>query len=74
MSTKNGGPAFPVSEDQSRGKVSGVYGGMTLRDAFAIAELGKVNGRTILDIPSTYDRLATHCYRMADAMLAARES
>lgn len=31
----DGGPAFPVSEEDSRGKVAGVYGGMSKRDLFA---------------------------------------
>jgi hypothetical protein len=31
----DGGPAFPVSEEAARGKVSGVYGGMSQRALFA---------------------------------------
>lgn len=48
--------------------------GMTLRDHFAGQELSKVDGAAICDIPSAYARVADHCYRMADAMLKAREA
>lgn len=65
---KNGGPAFPTYEH-----ISGCdKGGMTLRDYFAAKELAKTNGVAICDISEAYARLADHCYRMADAMLAAR--
>jgi len=49
-------------------------GGMTLRDYFAAKELSKVNGVDICDIPEAYVRLANHCYRMTDAMIAEREN
>jgi hypothetical protein len=62
----DGGPAFP-----SQGKN---YSGMTLRDYFAAKELAKTIGPYICDDPAVYKRLADHCYRMADAMIDARES
>ena len=70
MSTRNnGGPALPVVSD---GHTHGTEPGMTLRDYFAAEELSKKDGVGICDEPETYARLADHCYRMADAMLAAR--
>lgn len=70
MSTINdGGPAFPHHEDG----FSGTSSGMTLRDYFAACELKKSKGTHINDERGAYDNLAKHCYRMADAMLAARE-
>ena len=87
MSTiNNGGPAFPAgSIRKSRSAadpgadfvvtavVAPKYAGMTLRDYFAGCELKKIEGTHINDEPGAYDNLAKHCYRMADAMLAARE-
>lgn len=71
MSTQNtGGPAFPVTEQN--GANSGDCG-MTLRDWFAGKELSKIDQCSVCDIPAAYDRIADHCYRMADAMLRARE-
>ena len=64
----NGGPAFPTYEH-----ISGCdKGGMTLRDYFAAKELASVTDKDICERPSDYARYADHCYRMADAMLAAR--
>lgn len=31
----DGGPVYPVSEDAARGKVAGVYGGISIRAHFA---------------------------------------
>jgi hypothetical protein len=61
----DGGPAFP-----SQGRN---YRGMTVRDYFAGEELAKTAGPCMCDDPAVYERLADHCYRMADAMIAARE-
>ncbi|HEF4736137.1 hypothetical protein KTD19_26435 [Burkholderia multivorans] len=46
---------------------------MTLRDYFAAKELSKVDCVEVCDVQGAYDRLADHCYRMAEAMLRARE-
>ncbi|PRE20318.1 hypothetical protein [Burkholderia multivorans] len=46
--------------------------GMSLRDYFAAKELSKVDCVEVCDVQGAYDRLADHCYRMADAMLRAR--
>ena len=64
----NGGPAFPVTNTGS----AGTKFGMTLRDYFAAKELASVTDKDICGRPSDYARYADHCYRMADAMLAAR--
>ena len=86
MSTKNdGGPAFPAVQTREAwardsndgyqvfGEVESA-GGMTLRDYFAGKELSKTDGPVICDQPAVYMRLADHCYRMADAMLKARDA
>ena len=69
MSTRNdGGSAFPQDTNTPNYR-----SGMTLRDYFAGKELSKTDGPVICDQPAVYMRLADHCYRMADAMLKARE-
>lgn len=74
MADKTGGPAFPVSKEIELTYMDDGWGatGMTLRDYFAAEELSKKDGVGICDEPAMYARLADHCYRMADAMLAAR--
>jgi hypothetical protein len=50
--------------------------GMTLRDYFAAKALQAVpmpQGH-MHDHREVYDRIASHCYKMADAMLRAREA
>lgn len=44
------------------------------RDEFAAAELARMDYAQCMvnDVPAAYDRLAEHCYRMADAMMRAR--
>jgi hypothetical protein len=81
---KDGGPAFPVSPDESRGHVSSVHGGMTLRDKFADSVLNGLcanpggpfqqcdqSGWRLVNC--TFDDIAKSCYELADAMLRARE-
>jgi len=72
---KNGGPAFPQvpTYNMPEGIISiNVSPGMALRDWFAGQALA---GSTANPDPSlSNDELAAAwCYRMADAMLAARE-
>lgn len=75
----DGGPAFPcecggdpdTNEHQTGNHLWQQYG-MTLRDYFAGEELSKTIGCAVCDRDESYDRLAKHCYRMADAMLKAR--
>jgi hypothetical protein len=60
---KDSGQAFPSYADSSSG--------MTLRDYFAGQALVKVATSTSLDVSS--ERIAEWCYKLADAMLEARE-
>jgi hypothetical protein len=80
----HGGAAFPMpgadyTEDCGDFKRDAYHGpqeGMTLRDYFAAKELTRVHPDQlqVCDHPEAYERLATHCYRMADAMLKARSA
>ncbi len=65
MNEKNdGGLAFPVTVDQR------LLGGMSFRDYFA----GKAMQGLIVDVGEpNYEGIADMSYRMADAMLKARE-
>lgn len=67
----DGGPAFPV-QDLSKWQCAG----MTLRDYFAAQALAGLNFplSSMHDAPQGYARFAEHTYKMADAMLKARES
>ena len=62
--TNDGGPAFPADFQ--------LYStGMTLRDYFAAAAL---QGILALDKDGTWDEFSKCSYRIADAMLKAREA
>jgi hypothetical protein len=63
----------PHSNDQA-GNNEWAQDGMTLRDYFAAKAMLTIDPQNvgICDVPEGYARLADHCYRMADAMLAAR--
>ena len=72
MSTpiNDGGPAFPIADSHyANGQVQYGYNGMSLRDWFAgqflttVEIIGRADGKEI----------SSACYKMADAMLAARE-
>lgn len=69
--TNDGGPAFPVVSE-----IMGHCSGMTLRDHFAANAMQAVPMQQwhLHDVPATYDRIASHAYKMADAMLRAREA
>ncbi|MBN3848667.1 hypothetical protein G3N58_17820 [Paraburkholderia sp. Ac-20342] len=64
---KDGGPAFPTST---------ISRGISIRDYFAAKAMQAVPmpQGALHDIPEAYDRIAQHAYKMADAMLRARES
>ena len=62
MSSKNGGPAFPVKRQYFEE-------GMTLRDYFA----AKAMQSMILYSEDAADDVASNAYCFADAMLKARE-
>lgn len=69
MTKDTGGPAFPCDLTAYDDEVRIQYQGMTLRDYFAaMAMQGMLAGNKR---PS--ERLTTHSYRYADAMLEARE-
>jgi len=87
MSTepKYGGPAFPVYDETHMYPTST---GMTLRDWFAgqalatiyrswddscLRNIGNPDPDVIKDVNECLDGIATDCYRIADAMIAARE-
>lgn len=81
----DGGPAFPVSQEESRGKVAGIYGGMTLRDYFAVKamhalfsnptvkSINKKTGEFVVEPDKKAPSIAKDAYLIADAMLAERE-
>ena len=62
--SNTGGPAFPTEHTDT----SGLYDGMSLRDFFAAKVLPRC-----LEFCSTNSKAAEEAYRIADAMLAARE-
>jgi hypothetical protein len=70
--TKTGGPAFP---DGSTNEWGNAYnGGMTLRDYFAAKAMqGLLAGITPTTVWS-HDEVAETAYKVADAMLKAREA
>lgn len=72
--TDDGGPAFPIDAWNSDASEYLRDGGMSLRDYFAGKELAKVDCVSVCGQPAEYERLADHCYRMADAMLKARSA
>jgi len=58
--TNTGGPAFPFGK---------AYAGMTLRDYFAAKAM-----EGVFPLCTTSERAAEECYKVADAMLKAREA
>lgn len=75
--TDDGGPAFPHVEGDE-GANGGVRQltvtspGMTLRDYFAGQALARVDRDP--GQPTSPAGIARHCYRLADALLAARKA
>lgn len=73
MSIENGGPAFPqevryITPNQQTGSY-GPCGGMTLRDYFAAKVIQGLMAASVKSFP---DGFAEAAYKVADAMLAAR--
>lgn len=70
--TKDGGPAFPVTElNQSTGFIHAQHFGMSLRDHFAglaMQAIQSAGGRYSLDM------VAADAYQIADAMLKERSN
>ncbi|HFS8111105.1 TPA: hypothetical protein ACH2I9_002414 [Enterobacter asburiae] len=63
----NGGPAFPVAGSEHNYPIDG----MTLRDYFAAKAMQGVVVNGAFD---KFDHIAVDAYRLADAMLRAREA
>lgn len=81
MSTKinDGGPAFPVSSERNaNGEILWGFNGMSLRDWFAgqalAGELSAQNDSTGIWTERLFEKLAERSYKIADAMLKAREA
>lgn len=81
MSINDGGPAYPlpVNDVQCRARFDSGYGGMSLRDAFAIAALPAVYAESvrIMEVSgfpdeNCRDGVAMDAYAMADAMIRTR--
>ena len=77
MTKDTGGPAFPHTVEYKGADCGGVvpYGGMSLRDYFAARALQ--NFRDQIGSQSDqewFDKVAEGAYRMADAMLKARQA
>lgn len=70
MTDKHGGFAFPQSNPDV-GYSDYIGGGMTLRDWFAGQALLLLQTNRIGD--PTFEHLSGNAYKIADAMLAARE-
>lgn len=79
MSTiDDSGPAFPVVCEDQRDTPSVVengFSGMSLRDYFAGKALEGVPLALsqLHDVTEAYDRIATHAYKLAEAMIRARK-
>jgi len=71
---KDGGPAFPGPDQMETEK--DIHEGMSLRDYFAAKAMQAALSRRVAtnSVPVTCDHVARHAYRMADAMIRARES
>ena len=74
--TNDGGSAYPSTSWTRDGDFLGDNQGMTLRDYFAAKAMQAVPMQQghLHDVPAAYDRIASHAYKMADAMLRAREA
>ena len=72
MTNETGGPAFPVAY-WDRDKMRFLNDGMTLRDYFAASALHSFNVLDIDDEQDLPEQMAVFAYRLADAMLKARE-
>lgn len=74
-----GGPAFPVEFDHQTfaprnvEEAKRLMSGMTLRDYFAAKALVRITAADVDGVMSP-EITAFACYRMADAMLKAREA
>lgn len=77
MGKNNGGPAFPLTMEESvlcAGRFEAGYGGMTLHDYFAAKAMQGFCSQACPTEQHHFDNIANDAYRMADAMLKAQES
>ena len=80
MNEENGGQAFPMPAHKKEfgpglhPLYCNAEPGMTLRDYFAAKAMQAVPMQQchLHDIEAIYDRIASHAYKMADAMLKSR--
>ena len=71
----NNPPAFPTSNWQKIAPMANGYNeGMTLRDYFAASFISSGHVFKIISDGNTPELVAEQAYRMADAMLKAREA
>ena len=68
MSNNTGGPAFPTEVVTTND--GWIHSGMTLRDYFAAKAMQGFQEQWVYD---NSDEIASKAYKMADAMLKARE-
>lgn len=77
MESKDGGPAFPhegIKNLGSSGTIAHKFPGMTMRDYFAAKAMqGMIQYWSGPNASGDIDDYASDAYRMADAMLRARE-
>jgi hypothetical protein len=69
MTTNTGGPAFPSADFEHH-----EYTGMTLRDYFAAKAMQGCLANSLLGGNTSVDAVAADAYKVADAMLKAREA
>jgi hypothetical protein len=75
--TNTGGPAFPTGTWEYDGQNNVLpyqEGGMTLRDYFAAKAMQAAFDSPIEATAEGKDYIAMHAYKMADAMLKARDA
>jgi len=75
----DGGPAFPYEERDGDGLPKRDYFGMSLRDYFAASAIDANMAEAVewyktVGGVDVYARTAIGCYKLADAMLAARKA
>ena len=72
MSADTGGPAFPTKRYNPNVMQFEHFGGMTLRDYFAAKAMQGLLAGKLQSVELKV--IAGDCYKMADAMLKAREA
>jgi len=73
--TNTGGPAFPsglIDPSTPEDAVQSLHNGMTLRDYFAAKAMQAEMAQGIHE--SDFDWMVARCYKVADAMLKARQA